>query len=140
MDGDVYFEPKFWYNGAMIQSNTLILIKSLVWDIAGNVIYFPVWWYTRGLIRVAVFLFKFVGGMEMRLAVRVWIVNIFRPMYAVSDIPGRIISFLMRIFMIIIRSIGLIGCAIAALIVFAVYIAWPVFLAIMIVLQFIEFT
>ena len=135
VDGDVYFEPIFWYNNAMIQSNTLILAKSLIWDIAGNVIYFPVWWYTRGLARVAAFLFKFVSGMEMRLAVRVWVANIFRPMYAVTDIPGRIISLIMRLAMIVVRGLGLCAVTIAALCVFIAYMLWPVILILMILLQ-----
>jgi hypothetical protein len=120
----------------MIRSNTSILLKSVLWDFFGNIIYFPIWWYTRGLKRVGLFFINFVSSMEMRLAVRIWIVNLFRPMYAVTDIPGRIISFFMRLSMIITRSLALIVIVFVSLILFAVYLVWPLFLVIMILIQF----
>ncbi|MBU1922579.1 hypothetical protein KKD84_05215 [Patescibacteria group bacterium] len=119
----------------MIRSNAEVLLKSVLWDLVGNAVYFPIWWYTKGLKRVGVFLIKFVGSMEMRLAVRVWIVNLFRPMYAVADIPGRIISFFMRLFMIITRSAALIVVAIISFFAFVAYLIWPLFLAVMAVIQ-----
>lgn len=120
----------------MIQSNAAVLLKYVLWDLIGNVIYFPVWWYTRGLKKLGAFLVTFVAAMEMRLAVRIWVVNLFKPMYAVTDIPGRIISFFMRLFMIVMRTFALIIIAAAAVILFVAYIAWPPFLILMILTQF----
>jgi len=120
----------------MRTSNTLILSKAVLWDLVGNFVYFPIWWYTRGLKRVGGFLFAFVSGMEARLAWRVWVVNIFRPMYAVSDIPGRLISFFMRVAMIIGRGIALLFIILSSLILMAAYLLWLPFLVIMILIQF----
>jgi len=119
----------------MIRSNTMVLVKAVIWDLLGNAVYFPIWWYTRGLKRMAEFLIDFIRAMEMRLAVRIWIANILKPMYAVTDIPGRIISFLMRVFMIIVRSLALFFIIIFALIAFIFYILWPIFLVLMILVQ-----
>ena len=120
----------------MRTSNTVILAQAVLWDLVGNLVYFPIWWYTRGLKKVGGFLFHFVTGMEMRLAFRVWVTNIFKPMYAVADIPGRIISFLMRIFMIVTRGFALILIMIFSLIAIAVYLLWLPFLVFMILAQF----
>ena len=46
--------------------------------------------------------------MELRLGVKVWVVNIFTPMFGQRDIAGVLISFFMRIFQIIGRSLVLI--------------------------------
>lgn len=120
----------------MIRSNTSFLLKSVLWDFAGNIIYFPIWWYTKGLKKAGLFLISFVGSMEMRLAVRVWVVNLFKPMYAATDIAGRIISFFMRLFMIIVRTFALICITFASLFTFAAYLLWLPFLVVMILIQF----
>lgn len=120
----------------MRTSNTVILTQAVLWDLVGNLIYFPIWWYTRGLKKMGFFLFHFVTGMEMRLAWRVWVMNLFKPMYAVADIPGRIISFLMRIFMIVTRGFALLLIIIFALMSIAVYLLWLPFLVLMILVQF----
>jgi hypothetical protein len=119
----------------MVTSNTATLFKTILWDLVGNVVYFPVWWYTKGLAKMGGFFVNFVSGMEMRLAVRIWIANILKPMYAVTDVPGRIISFLMRVFMIIVRSFALVAVTIFAGLVFLGYLILPVFLTLMIILQ-----
>lgn len=119
----------------MRTSNSLVLTKAVLWDLVGNILYFPIWWYTRGLKRMGGFLFDFVTGMEARLAWRIWVKNIFKPMYAVSDIPGRLISFFMRIFMILIRGLAILIIATLSLIALAIYLIWPAFLVVMILLQ-----
>ncbi|NIP33219.1 hypothetical protein GWN26_07270 [Candidatus Saccharibacteria bacterium] len=119
----------------MRTSNSVVLIKAVLWDLIGNLVYFPVWWYTRGLKKVGGFLFDFVTGMEMRLAWRVWVANIFKPMYAVADIPGRLISFFMRIFMIITRGFALLFIILISLIAIAAYLLWLPFLVVMVLVQ-----
>jgi len=120
----------------MPSSNKAIFTKTILQDLFGSIIYFPVWWYTRGLKKVGGFLFSFVTAMEMRLAWRIWVVNLFKPMYAVADIPGRIISFFMRLFMIIVRGIALFFIALFAFILFIVYLLWLPFVIVMILAQF----
>jgi hypothetical protein len=66
-----------------------------------DLIYFPFWWYTRGLVRFAK---SFINSLRFKwqdLGVGVWIKNLFVPMFGVHDISGRLISFFMRLVNII---------------------------------------
>jgi hypothetical protein len=90
----------------MVQQNIIILsIKSIVVDIIGDALYFPIWWYTVGLKHIVMNRVKSLEAMSNQLALRLLILNIFKPMFAQSDRAGRIISFFMRIVILIARSI-----------------------------------
>ena len=82
--------------------------KRLVIDVIVGVVGFPLWWYTRGLVRFARFVWQTLADYQATLGIVVWVKNIFVPMYGSYDIPGRIISFFMRLAMILFRGIALI--------------------------------
>ncbi len=93
----------------MWQENPLFLfLKYFFQDLLGDFFYFPIWWYTKGLKKAIIFTGEKIKDAENLLAVRIWIKNLFRPMYAQYDWQGRIISFFMRIFQIIVRSLLLV--------------------------------
>ncbi len=77
-------------------------------ELVNEIIYFPVWWYSKGLINLIEILEKFLINKEKSLALLVWIKNIFRPMYGQFDWVGVLISFFMRLFQIIVRSLMMI--------------------------------
>jgi hypothetical protein len=89
----------------MAQKVTSGLIRDVLLDTLREILYFPIWWYSRGLRLAAGFSWQRIKNMEVRLGVKVWVVNIFKPMFAQRDIAGVLISFFMRIFQIIVRSI-----------------------------------
>lgn len=70
-----------------------------------EILYFPIWWYTQGSFNLVGFLFDFIKSVEKYFALWVWIKNIFKPMYSQYDFAGVIISFFVRVFQIIVRSI-----------------------------------
>ncbi len=70
-----------------------------------DVVFFPIWWYSFGLAQILKKNKKFLANREKGLALFVWIVNIFTPMYGQYDIQGRIISFFMRLVQIIFRGL-----------------------------------
>ena len=76
------------------------ILSEMLWEI----LYFPLWWYSGGLLELSRSLKVFLGNKEKSLALFVWIKNIFTPMYGQRDIAGSIISFLMRVFQIIVRG------------------------------------
>ena len=78
----------------------LQILTELVWDI----LYFPVWWYGRGLVSLLLGLKNLLSDKQKSLALFIWIKNIFRPMYAQYDWQGWLISFFMRLAQIIFRS------------------------------------
>lgn len=94
-------------------------------DLVGGLLGFPVWWYTKGVVRWSKFMWGWFSGYRASLAVAVWVKNIFVPMYGSYDIVGRLISFFMRVAMIIIRSLLLVFIAVFMLVFYLVYFALP---------------
>ncbi len=95
-------------------------------DVIGSLIWFPVWWYTSGLFRI-------VMGAKKALSLRVreydfaiWIKNFFNPMYGQYDITGRIVSVFMRLVVLIGRLIALAVEAVVYVLGVCVWIAAPV--------------
>lgn len=70
-----------------------------------DVIYFPVWWYTRGFFKVLVWAKHFLGARLRGSGLVVWLKNIFTPMYGQRDWAGLLISFITRVLQIIYRSV-----------------------------------
>lgn len=69
------------------------IVKDVVW----NLVYFPVWWYTRGVARI----FGLIRHQVLSLARTLHLPTLFKyllkPMYGYTDIVSRIISFYVRI-------------------------------------------
>ncbi|MBI2459455.1 MAG: hypothetical protein HYV53_02790 [Parcubacteria group bacterium] len=87
-------------------SNSFIFYSLQIFiELIGDVLYFPVWWYSRGLLNLIIGLKNFLLDKEKALALLVWIKNIFKPMYAQYDWQGMLISFFMRLAQIIFRGL-----------------------------------
>ena len=108
--------------------------KYLFIDLLGEAVRFPFWWYTTGAKKAAVFCWQKVLNIEEGLALKVWVVNIFRPMFGQSDWQGKIISFLVRLVQIILRSIIMLLVLIFCLILFLIWLFLPIFLAYQIII------
>lgn len=100
--------------------------RSIAIDIVGDVLYFPIWWYTSGLkYRLKRFI-QSIGDMADQLALRLLLLNIFKPMFAQYDRAGRIISFFMRIVILIARSVYFFIFMLLQILIIAVWILLPV--------------
>ncbi|MFH2136747.1 MAG: hypothetical protein ABII19_03930 [Patescibacteria group bacterium] len=119
----------------MAQKVTSGLIKDVFLDIVREILYFPIWWYTKGLAMAGNFSWQRIKNMEVRLGVKVWVVNIFKPMFGQRDIAGVLISFFMRIFQIIGRTLVLILWTMVMILVFFVWIILPFFVVLGIILN-----
>ena len=89
----------------MIHNNQAIYSFKILSEILLNIVMFPVWWFTRGLFLIMDKEIGFLSYQQQSLGLVIWVKNIFKPMYGQSDWQGRFISFFMRLFQIIIRSI-----------------------------------
>lgn len=76
-------------------------------DLIGDLLYWPVWWYTRGFVKTARFFGMILRNKERQLGIRVWMRNLFVPMFGQYDMEGRLISFFARIVVIGYRSVVL---------------------------------
>ncbi|MDD5566786.1 MAG: hypothetical protein PHH01_01180 [Patescibacteria group bacterium] len=74
----------------------LSAVKFVVVDILGSIIYFPIWWYTRGTKRAAGLIFRNISNAEKALAIGILFRYFFKPMYADYTKSGRAISLVVR--------------------------------------------
>lgn len=104
----------------------LFILQRLCLEALLDVLYFPVWWYSRGFLMVIQNSLEWCKSGNIRLAPGLWLQNIFVPMYGQYDFTGKAISFFMRLVQVILRSIILglycLGCFIVVLI----WLAFPV--------------
>ncbi len=87
----------------------------------------PIWWYGRGLFAFIKRFSQAISDVSKSLALRVWMKNLFVPMYGDTSFAGRAISFGIRLVMILVRGLGVILLGVLLLIGFIVYVvALPV--------------
>ncbi len=112
----------------MTKKNMQIAAKGftgVVNALVGDVVRFPVWWYTAGIVHTGSTLANAVRYYARSLGIAVWIRNIFVPMYGQNDWQSRIISVFMRSAQIVVRGMGVFVATIVAVVLFALYVAVP---------------
>lgn len=83
------------------------IVKLFSVDFVGSIVWFPVWWYTRGLRKVCRLAFAALCYRWKSYAFAIWAKNFFVPMYGAHDIWSRLISILMRSVVLLGRLIAL---------------------------------
>jgi len=101
-------------------------IKFIFKDIVFDILAWPVWWYTTGVLNSIKKMSATISQENQELSLSVWAKNLFTPMFGQSDWQGRIISFFMRLFQIIFRSIIFVLWILIAFIGFIVWLALPI--------------
>lgn len=99
--------------------------KYVLIDLIGDILYWPVWWYTRGLVKTGLFCWQSVKNQEEKLGLLIWIKNITTPMFGQYDWEGRLISFFVRLIQIIFRAAILLVWIILVLGFFLLYVFLP---------------
>lgn len=105
----------------MTKSVTARATKFLLHELLGEVLYFPVWWYSTGLQQWSWGLLNRLAAMEYRIGLRPLLKNMWRPMYGDRTRTGRIISFFMRLILLLWSGIQL---AVTAVVMMATWVAW----------------
>lgn len=124
----------------MTQNAFFLLIKYILIDLIGDFIYFPLWWYSGGLKKALLFTGDKIMGAERVLGVSLWAKNLFVPMYGQYDWQGRLVSFFMRLFQLIFRSIIFVVCFIFMLFIPIIWVVFPIFIIFQIFLAFSNIT
>ncbi len=101
--------------------------KAVFADVFGGLIRAPVFWYTRGALDAASYCLKLVARQWKALAVGVWVMNLFVPMYGQRDAAGMAISFFMRVVQIFVRFMGFILSVAGIVLLYAAYLIIPLF-------------
>jgi len=104
----------------------ILIFQRLLLEVIADILYFPIWWYTKGLAHAGSYCLQLFKDGNSRLAPVLWLENLLVPMYGQYDIQGRIVSFFMRLVQVFIRSIGLLAWFIICVWLFIVWLAVPV--------------
>ncbi|MFA6522659.1 MAG: hypothetical protein WCT24_03660 [Patescibacteria group bacterium] len=94
-------------------------------ELLGQFLRWPIWWYGAGLVSIAKSIGRFLKGYARSLGLKVWLKNLFVPMYGMYDWQSRMISFFMRVVQIIGRGIAFIFLAIFSVIFLVIYLLLP---------------
>lgn len=110
------------------------ITRLIVQDLLLDFLYWPVWWYSAGLVYFFSFCLQLLKNQYERVALGVWVKNIFTPMYGQYDTEGRIISFFVRLFQIIVRSIFMVVWLALDLIFFIGWVVLPIYIVYQVIL------
>jgi hypothetical protein len=120
---------------AMRTSHATAVVRYLAVDLVGAFAYWPVWWYSRGLVRtLRGCVDAFVARAQM-YGVGIWFRNLFVPMYGQRDLFSRAISVVLRLVVIAWYSFLLAAYAVLLAAVAAVWILFPAAVVFMVVHQ-----
>ena len=119
---------------ALATNATRFIFREFVVD----VVFFPVWWYGKGLIRVGRFVFGRIAEFtsRSRWSPKVWFQNIFVPMYGDYSRSGRAISFFVRLVVALALSVVLVLATITYLVLLVLYLVAPLAVAYFVLRQF----
>ncbi|KAA0205674.1 hypothetical protein EDM68_05055 [Candidatus Uhrbacteria bacterium] len=101
------------------------LTKFVVSETIGSVLRFPMWWYTDGLAKLGAWIVRELEYRWKAYAFSIWIKNMFVPMYGQYDWSGRLVSFIMRVVVLIGRGIALAFEAVAYVALAVAYLLAP---------------
>lgn len=98
------------------------IAKDIVW----NAVYFPIWWYTRGIFRILVLMKHQVSSLARTLHLPTLFKYLLKPMYGYTDIISRIISFYVRIVQFIVLLLITLVVVVGLVVLLTVWLAAPV--------------
>ncbi len=102
-------------------SGVSLVVRYFFVDFLGGIAAFPLWWYTRGLAIAVAWVGRSVKIASATLGFSVWVKNLFVPMYGESQLSGRLISFFIRLIMIVVLGIGVAAWSLVACLLFLIY-------------------
>ncbi len=104
----------------------LLIFQRILFDAFVDIFYFPLWWYTGGVLHASKWCFGFFMEGNQTLAPGLWFKNLLVPMYGQYDWQGRIISFIMRFVQFCFRSLALLFWLLVCLFLFTIWLLLPV--------------
>ncbi|MBI5037804.1 MAG: hypothetical protein HZC01_03845 [Candidatus Kerfeldbacteria bacterium] len=82
----------------MSQNIIFATLKYIAIEILWDILYFPIWWYSKGLVRAITRATESATfHLQRRVALGIWLRSMFKPMYGDATKEGRIISIVFRI-------------------------------------------
>lgn len=119
----------------MAQSTAARATTFILRELIGELLYFPVWWYSRGMVLTATTLVNRWYGLLNRLAIPILFRTMGRPMYGDYTRSGRVISFFFRLFLLGTRLVVFVGWTLILLVAMVAWIAGPIVCGAMLIRQ-----
>ena len=119
----------------MFKHNFLTYGSQIIIKTISDIIYFPIWWYSLGLVEIIKKGWLFWRQREKALGFSIWLKNIFVPMYGQYDWAGRIISFFIRLVQVVFRGLVLLLWLALYIASVLLWLAFPLFLFFALFLQ-----
>lgn|SRR3989338_5607930 len=84
-----------------------------------DTLYFPFWWYTRGFVNVMNWSAESMADIVRIAGLKIWLKSMFKPMFQDYSKEGRIISFIMRVVLLLFKllMISMWGAIVAVLVI-----------------------
>lgn len=106
-------------------------------NLAKDFFLFPIWWYYFGFKKFLIQTKTFLSNRQKSWAFFVWLRNLFVPMYGQYDLSGRIISFFVRLFQVLVRGVIMIFWTIFSLFLILLWLFLPIYIVYQIIFQLI---
>ncbi|MBI4435096.1 hypothetical protein HY630_00330 [Candidatus Uhrbacteria bacterium] len=107
----------------MTKPSAVLVLKTTVLLGAREKVRLPLWWYTTGARETLGRLWRSIPGSVRYLGVDIWARNLFVPMYGETSFLGRVISFFVRLVVVMFRSLGVVAWTVVAVGLATVYLA-----------------
>jgi hypothetical protein len=78
---------------------------NLILEFLLDIVRFPWWWYSGGLKQVMAKCWRAFSATRARVALGVFAKYLFKPMYQDYTWQGRVISFFMRLFLLVVKLV-----------------------------------
>lgn len=105
-------------------------------DLVKEILYFPLWWYSRGAGKYWQWAWKRIKQTEKVLAFQIMLKNIYRPLYGDYSFIGILIGPVIRSSWLILISIGMLLTLLFFAGLFLVYLLLPPFCLYIIIFQY----
>lgn len=119
----------------MAQSTATRASVFILRELIGEVLYFPVWWYSRGLVITARALTRRWYTALYQSSLPILFKTMGRPMYGDYTRSGRIISFFFRVILVVWKLFWLALWTVIELIALLAWVAGPILATAMLVMQ-----
>ncbi|MBU1148496.1 hypothetical protein KKI23_00220 [Patescibacteria group bacterium] len=121
--------------GITEKSLFLSSLKFITKDIVGDILFFPVWWYSFGFKKITLSLLNNWRSLASGLSITTLFKHIGTPMYGDYTKSGRIISFFMRIIQLIFLTAGIVVYGVLLIVLIVAWLVIPLFVAYNIIYQ-----
>lgn len=110
----------------MTQNLFLSSLKFVFKDLIGDILYFPIWWYSGGTKKVALFCVNEIKEASRRLAIGILFSHLLKPMYGQYDLAGRVISLVFRMIQFVWHLLFLLIWMILIILIFFFWVGLPI--------------